>query len=534
MSVTVRDILNMAELKGANVLAGASGLDRPVSNVNVMEAPDIVRWLHGGEFILTAAYAFRSDPESLMALLEQMRDSGVSALGIKLKRFIDELPSSCIAEADRLCLPVVELPSHLAFGDIIFPILSKIVDESVGDVRFSEAILRSFYSLMASGGTIQQILYTIRSFLREDVGYIDVIGRERYVCGASRDFDETVHCDTVQSLIHSYISEPVALAGKIYGYIVINVLISDDVDRQWSLVLEHAKSAVLVCAQRDMVARETERRYRDEFVQDLLFKNIRFERELWARAERFDWDFRGRFQVIVADIDGYKSCIGDSDGNPKCIGLEEKREKIIGICVDAMRASYPKIPYTTMTDMVVFLLPLKEGSPMPPLKDILPRIRAMVKERTGFSVTIGVGEPKESCFLCHESYDEAREAINTIRPIMGGDREVYWGRMGMYSVLASISRSTESERFYMSQLGPLITMKDEGRSELLDTLEALVHCNWSLKNTASHLCVHYNTLRYRMEKVHQLLGSDLESSDDRLSVAMALKLYVLSRDRTFR
>ncbi len=42
-------------------------------------------------------------------------------------------------------------------------------------------------------------------------------------------------------------------------------------DRQRAIVLEHSKSSVLVCVQREIAARETERRYRDEFVQDLLF-----------------------------------------------------------------------------------------------------------------------------------------------------------------------------------------------------------------------------------------------------------------------
>ncbi len=51
----------------------------------------------------------------------------------------------------------------------------------------------------------------------------------------------------------------------------------------------------------------------------------------------------------------------------------------------------------------------------------------MTKEQTNFSVTIGICAPKESCFLCHESYDEAREAINTIRPLLEGGSGCLFG-----------------------------------------------------------------------------------------------------------
>jgi len=536
LSVTVRDVLNMPELKDARILAGGNGLNCRVSNVNVMEAPDIVRWLHGGEFLLTSAYAFRDDPREMLPLLRQMKDAGVSALGIKLKRFIEDLPGEFLLLADELSLPVLELPSHLAFGDVIFPILSKIVDESVGDVRFSEAILRSFYTLMASGGNIHQILYTIRSFLREDVAYLDVKTGERHVCSSQGDFEDKMHSSSVQDIIRTCFSEAVVLSGKVYGYIVVAGNREEEVDRQWGIVLEHAKSAVLVCTQREMVAKEIERRYRDEFVQDLLFRNIRFERELWARAARFDWDFSGPFQVVVVDIDDYKFCLGDPEDNPVCFNLDERRNQVVDLAVNIMRSHYPKIPYTTMTDMVVFLTPLRDdgGKGREPLDRVLPKVRSTIGERTGFSVTIGIGAPKESCFLCHESYEEAKEAISTIRPLLGGDREVHWSRMGMYAVLAKVSDLPESERFYREQLAPLLDLKGDHREDMMSTLRALIQNNWSLRKTASNLSIHYNTLRYRLDKIQELMKSDINSGEERLSVALAVKLYTLAKERQLK
>ena len=52
ISLTVRELLTSQELAETELIAGADGLDRPVRSVNVMEAPDIARWLRGGELLL--------------------------------------------------------------------------------------------------------------------------------------------------------------------------------------------------------------------------------------------------------------------------------------------------------------------------------------------------------------------------------------------------------------------------------------------------------------------------------------------------
>lgn len=41
----VKDLLCIPVLKDIKILAGKSGLDRPVEHVTVMEVPDIKRWL---------------------------------------------------------------------------------------------------------------------------------------------------------------------------------------------------------------------------------------------------------------------------------------------------------------------------------------------------------------------------------------------------------------------------------------------------------------------------------------------------------
>ena len=68
MKLTVREALQITPLKNATILAGAIGLDREVQNVNIVEVPDTVRWMCGGEIMFSSGFAFSGDAEKGCAL----------------------------------------------------------------------------------------------------------------------------------------------------------------------------------------------------------------------------------------------------------------------------------------------------------------------------------------------------------------------------------------------------------------------------------------------------------------------------------
>lgn len=64
--ISVRSVLEMEVLQGAKLIAGRGGLDRVVTSMNVMEVPDIIDWVSGGELIVTTAYSIKDDVEKLV------------------------------------------------------------------------------------------------------------------------------------------------------------------------------------------------------------------------------------------------------------------------------------------------------------------------------------------------------------------------------------------------------------------------------------------------------------------------------------
>ena len=65
--------------------------------------------------------------------------------------------------------------------------------------------------------------------------------------------------------------------------------------------------------------------------------------------------------------------------------------------------------------------------------------------------------------------------------------------------------------------------------QLFETLQALVRCGWNQRETARELQVHYNTVRYRYERICELTG-DLSTPEKQVEVSVALHLCRLNPD----
>ena len=105
----------------------------------------------------------------------------------------------------------------------------------------------------------------------------------------------------------------------------------------WRIVLEHAKTAMLFSFQRDIAARQVEARYRDEFVQDLITRNIRYREELLNRGRQFGWDLSGSVRCVIFDIDEYKRRFGQPMSKRETRELEESRQRIYALCKQERR-----------------------------------------------------------------------------------------------------------------------------------------------------------------------------------------------------
>lgn len=85
----------------------------------------------------------------------------------------------------------------------------------------------------------------------------------------------------------------------------------------------------------------------------------------------------------------------------------------------------------------------------------------------------------------------------------------------------------ELEDFYKTTLKPLVDYDEKRSTELVKTLEAYFTCNGNLTKMSENLYTHYNTVLYRINRIKEITGLNLDDPNDRLNLEIALKIREL-------
>ncbi len=88
---------------------------------------------------------------------------------------------------------------------------------------------------------------------------------------------------------------------------------------------------------------------------------------------------------------------------------------------------------------------------------------------------------------------------------------------GAYRLLLSAmsENPAELQRFYAETVEPLVAYDEQYETELVKTLETFLEADGNVAGTAQRLFTHRHTIYYRLERVRELSGLDVSSSDGR-------------------
>ena len=118
----------------------------------------------------------------------------------------------------------------------------------------------------------------------------------------------------------------------------------------------------------------------------------------------------------------------------------------------------------------------------------------------------------------------AREAILAAN-VAEGDAEqpvLAFDETGAYRLLLS-QEPGELQRFYGETIEPLSAYDEQYETELVATVEAFLDADGNVAATSQRLFTHRHTVRYRLDRVRELTGHDVGSSDGREKLSLGLK-----------
>jgi purine catabolism regulator len=95
--------------------------------------------------------------------------------------------------------------------------------------------------------------------------------------------------------------------------------------------------------------------------------------------------------------------------------------------------------------------------------------------------------------------------------------------LGSLRLLLAMQDTGALRQFCDSILGPIEAMENDYGGELLRSLQVFIETNGQWERAAKQLFCHRHTLRYRIRKIEELTGRDLESASDRIEFYLALR-----------
>jgi sugar diacid utilization regulator len=122
-------------------------------------------------------------------------------------------------------------------------------------------------------------------------------------------------------------------------------------------------------------------------------------------------------------------------------------------------------------------------------------------------------------------YRAGNEALLAANVAEAGTGLLAFEDTGAYRLLlpAMSEDPAELQRFYAETVEPLVAYDDQYETDLVQTLETYLDADGNVAGTAQRLYTHRHTVRYRLERVREITGLDVSSTDGREKLGLGLK-----------
>jgi sugar diacid utilization regulator len=253
-----------------------------------------------------------------------------------------------------------------------------------------------------------------------------------------------------------------------------------------------------------------------DFLRAVLRHELTEREELLARASGLSLDLEDGASMIVARAhpqaptdDGWRGRVravaerGARAVVSRSIAAQSERDGILGT-------------------EVLLLIPGGEESTAARAAEAV--LREMEAGLTGYTFAIGRSRIAEDPTDLPRAASEALLAANVAQGAADG-AALAFEQTGAYRLLLSAMSENPSElqRFYAETVEPLVAYDEQYETDLVRTLEAFLEADGNVAGTAQRLFTHRHTIYYRLERVRELSGLDVSSSDGREKLSLGLK-----------
>lgn len=536
--IHIEELLNLDIMKDCKVLAGSGGLGNVITKVNVMEVPDILNWVEEGEFLLTTAYSMKDNLEDFKDLIIHFSHKGLAGIGIKTKRYINEIPETIIQAANELEFPLIDISYELSFSTIITRVLTEIVNNQTSILARIGCMHNKLIDIMLGNGGLKEIAKVLyeslegKSLAIHDYVFsnniimckkeyrvfieniIEIESKNlKFLMKDSKELtiSRTNTFDYFGEMQIERVNIPIKTNDKNYGCIYIwqDERALNPVE---FTVIEAATPIVALDIYKKILSYEIDSKYRIEFIEDLLSNDDKKYRKALEMASYFDFDDLLKYTVGIISLNN----------------IYKYEQRIISTIKKINDGIYPKIIIGNKSNKIIILYGVEKDKNDSKVKDDIrifcDEILRYAKYENIKNISIGIGRITPDSRELFRSYNEANRAIEYLNNYKS-KKVAFFDELGIFRILSSEEIRPDIKQIYLDLLSSLLKYDNEKGTEFIETLSSYFKNSGNLKKVSEEMFTHYNTIIYRIQRIKEITGVDFDDYDEILNLQIALKIH---------
>lgn len=520
-SLSVEETLNLPTLEGYKILAGAAGLNKRCKHMTILETPSGINWLEGGEFLVTAGYAFLHNDEFKKNMMIDANKKGVAAIAIKENRYFGEISSELIEQANKYEIPLILIPYGVVYTRTISSFYNMLFYRKNEYILKLNDIYEKLLDLSFENKDIDGIVYSLSNLSNANVFLFDkqlniissnIINEDSYnKLSEFEPFNKDVNHilkDIRRYLVNyeingSFISiYPIVRDENKIAYLYI---VNDaELDKLTQSSIKYGISIISMKLERDSATRFAQTRFNKTLV-EIMLNNKELPDEFYQNVERdLGWDHEGYVVGLCIRIHSMK------DQN-----FEESKHDIYNI-LDSLIPNSNYLSTDKKSDVFVFIKIDSEDY----LENIINNLHNYLKDyEERFKISLGVANPYSGIKNIEKLYNEAYLAV-----LFSNQDIIFFNTLDTIKLLYPLKEDKEIQNYYGRTIKKLERYDEEHGTNLVETLEIYLKYNFKKTIVSNKLFIHVETLRYRLNRIEEITGYSLDNSEGLFALQMGIKL----------
>ena len=143
-------------------------------------------------------------------------------------------------------------------------------------------------------------------------------------------------------------------------------------------------------------------------------------------------------------------------------------------------------------------------------------------------ISLGIAEPAANINVIGARYRQARTAVSVGQKVWPQSQIHHYLDTGVFQLLSCVTDEAQITEYIERTLGKLLRYDKKKNEAFLETLEVILMSD-NLRESATKLSIHYQTLIFRKQRLEAILEVSLEDFSVRLAMSTALQLLKIRK-----